>query len=228
MKIPKARKLPSGNWFIQMRLNGKSVPGTFPTEEAAYAWARSYKEAHHVGRNNVHHERLLRGVIDDIETVQNDKGQMICVATELEHINNMDGNSFEEYCASLLLLTNYFNAASIRITKKAVDYGADIIIRCFDGFGISIQCKRQKAGVNIAAIQEVTASKKHYNTDAAAVITNSYFTRSAKELAKDNGVALFDRKMLIKLIEKKIRILYAERGSQWTDLLKELKMIDNV
>ena len=34
MKVPEPRKLPSGNWFIQLRLNGKSIPITAesPTE----------------------------------------------------------------------------------------------------------------------------------------------------------------------------------------------------
>ncbi len=33
MKIPKARKLPSGAWFIQLRLDGQSVPVTEDTEK---------------------------------------------------------------------------------------------------------------------------------------------------------------------------------------------------
>lgn len=32
MKVPKARKLPSGNWFIQLRINGVSIPITAETE----------------------------------------------------------------------------------------------------------------------------------------------------------------------------------------------------
>ncbi|NLU24114.1 MAG: site-specific integrase [Clostridiales bacterium] len=32
MKIPKARKLPSGSWFIQLRIDGQSVPVTAQTE----------------------------------------------------------------------------------------------------------------------------------------------------------------------------------------------------
>ena len=33
MKVPKARKLPSGNWFIQLRLDGQSIPVTASTEK---------------------------------------------------------------------------------------------------------------------------------------------------------------------------------------------------
>ena len=33
MKVQKARKLPSGSWFIQLRLDGKSIPVTERTEK---------------------------------------------------------------------------------------------------------------------------------------------------------------------------------------------------
>ena len=33
MKVPEPRHLPSGSWFIQMRLNGVSVPVTAPTKK---------------------------------------------------------------------------------------------------------------------------------------------------------------------------------------------------
>lgn len=33
MKVPKARKLPSGTWFIQLRLGGESIPVTASTEK---------------------------------------------------------------------------------------------------------------------------------------------------------------------------------------------------
>ncbi len=43
MKIPKARKLSSGTWFIQLRLDGKSIPVTGETEALAQAKALSIK-----------------------------------------------------------------------------------------------------------------------------------------------------------------------------------------
>lgn len=43
MKIPKARKLPSGSWFIQLRIDGRSVPITQPTEEKCEAMAMAVK-----------------------------------------------------------------------------------------------------------------------------------------------------------------------------------------
>lgn len=43
MKIPKARKLPSGNWFIQMRLGGESITVTAATEKACTRDAAAIK-----------------------------------------------------------------------------------------------------------------------------------------------------------------------------------------
>jgi hypothetical protein len=43
LKIPKARKLPSGMWFIQLRLDGESIPVTALTEKACENEARYIK-----------------------------------------------------------------------------------------------------------------------------------------------------------------------------------------
>lgn len=43
MKIPKIRKLPSGNYFCQLRIDGQSISITEPTEELCEAKAIAYK-----------------------------------------------------------------------------------------------------------------------------------------------------------------------------------------
>lgn len=43
MKIPKARKLPSGSWTVQLRLGGESITVTKPTEREAVAEALAIK-----------------------------------------------------------------------------------------------------------------------------------------------------------------------------------------
>jgi len=44
IRIPKARQLPSGKWFVQLRLDGKSISITEPTERAAVAKAMAIKD----------------------------------------------------------------------------------------------------------------------------------------------------------------------------------------
>lgn len=43
MKIPKAKKLPSGSWFCRVRINGQDIPITRPTEKEAVAAAMAIK-----------------------------------------------------------------------------------------------------------------------------------------------------------------------------------------
>lgn len=43
IKVPKPQQLPSGNWFIRLRLNGESIPITEQTERACLEKARAIK-----------------------------------------------------------------------------------------------------------------------------------------------------------------------------------------
>jgi len=43
IRIPSARQLPSGNWFVQLRIDGRSIPITKPTEKEAIAEAMAIK-----------------------------------------------------------------------------------------------------------------------------------------------------------------------------------------
>ena len=50
MKIPKPRKLPSGSWFIQLRLGGESIAVTEPTEKQCIKTAQLIKAEHLAGK----------------------------------------------------------------------------------------------------------------------------------------------------------------------------------
>ena len=50
MKVPKPRKLSSGNWFIQLRLGGESVPVTEPTEKQCIKSAQIIKAEYLAGK----------------------------------------------------------------------------------------------------------------------------------------------------------------------------------
>ena len=227
MVIPKVRQLPSGNWFVQIRMNGKSISKTFSTETEATLWAQTYKATFKNKEIKSQYDDLLLGIAKKQKAtpIPEDK-RLPTIAGELELVDKMDGVAFEKYCKNLLLLSGCFRGGTIRLTKAACDYGADLIIECLDGKRVSVQCKRLQDSVRIDAIQEVVASKQHYNTDVAAVITNSYFTKQAKLLATENGVALIDRKELTKLIQVKIDVLEEIYSSnQWEGFLNTLEII---
>ena len=50
LKVPKPRKLSSGKWFIQLRLNGESISITEPTEKACIRTAQLIKAEHQAGK----------------------------------------------------------------------------------------------------------------------------------------------------------------------------------
>lgn len=50
MKVPEPRRLPSGQWYIQLRLGGKSYPFTYPTPRECRDAARTFKSDYLAGR----------------------------------------------------------------------------------------------------------------------------------------------------------------------------------
>lgn len=118
---------------------------------------------------------------------------------EMDEIDNvMDGFDFEKY-AGKLLSDNGFE--KVYVTKCSNDFGVDIIAYK-DDIKYSIQCKKYSSTVGINAVQEVIASKVMNDSHVAVVLTNNYFTKSAKELANKNNVLLWDRDKLERLIEE--------------------------
>ena len=67
MKIPKAKKLPSGTWFIQLRLGGESIPVAARTEPECKKQAALIKAEYQAGVRDVSGKRgntTLRSAID--------------------------------------------------------------------------------------------------------------------------------------------------------------------
>ena len=113
--------------------------------------------------------------------------------------NNFDamtGEEFEAYCA-LLLVKNGFNSAEV--TKASGDQGIDVLAKK-DGISYGIQCKCYSSDIGNKAVQEVFAGRRYYDCHVAVVLTNRYFTQSAKSLAKKNSVVLWDRDKLMELV----------------------------
>lgn len=61
MKVPTPRKLPSGTWFIQLRLNGKSVPVSAATKKDCIRQAELIKAEHRSGKRVVCKTSLTLG-----------------------------------------------------------------------------------------------------------------------------------------------------------------------
>lgn len=110
----------------------------------------------------------------------------------IEDIDKMDGFQFERYLSELFHRHGY----KVKVTPKSSDFGVDLLLKKDKG-KIAVQAKRYKNKVGIKAVQEVKAGMDFYEADKAWVVTNSYFTSSAKNLAKKTNVRLIDRNELM-------------------------------
>ena len=102
-----------------------------------------------------------------------------------KEIDVMSGIEFETYCANTLQDAGW----TCRVTKASGDQGVDIIAMKGER-KVAIQCKRYKNTVGNSAVQQVFAAKAHENADYAVVVTNSDYTKAARELAKSTNVGL--------------------------------------
>lgn len=113
-------------------------------------------------------------------------------------IDQMDGQEFEWFVAKVLAKIGFQN---VQVTKASGDYGVDII--AYDnGVKCAFQCKRYTGTLGLQPIQEVSAGARYYGASIAYVITNSYFSENARNLADRIGVKLWDRNSLNYLINR--------------------------
>lgn len=129
------------------------------------------------------------------------------LAARLEHFNPnkfvtmylvdaMDGFQFEDFLVKIFQTIGY----DVKETKRTQDQGADLFVTRF-GKSIVIQAKNYSGSVGNSAVQQAISAKTFYACDEAMVVTNSYFTKSAKELAESAMVRLVDRSELQKYLD---------------------------
>ena len=99
--------------------------------------------------------------------------------------DDMDPIEYENMCAEIL----DENGWNTRITSASGDQGVDVFAEK-DGESVVLQCKRYSTPVGNKAVQEAHAGKGFMGTTTAAVVTNSSYTQSAKQLAASLGVLL--------------------------------------
>jgi restriction system protein len=126
---------------------------------------------------------------------QNKKRKQRLRESGIDEIDAMDGIQFEHYLAELYLTKGY----AAEVTSASGDYGGDLLLSK-DGKKVVVQAKRYSKSVGIKAVQEVIGAKAYYSGDDAWVVSNSFFTKAAKELANKSKVTLIDREQLIDLI----------------------------
>ena len=105
-----------------------------------------------------------------------------------ENADEMTGVEFEQYAARLL---SENGIEVLEETRATGDFGADFVLM-LNGERTVLQCKRYARPIGVKAVQEALAAMPYYKCSKAAVITNSTFTRQARELAEESGAILWD------------------------------------
>lgn len=114
-------------------------------------------------------------------------------AAGMDEVDRMSGYEFEKFLEVVFKRLGY----AVERTSYVGDWGGDLVF-VKDGARTVVQAKRWKGKVGVRAVQEVVAAKGKYGCNDAMVVTNSTYTAQATELARANGVRLWDREDLIK------------------------------
>lgn len=128
----------------------------------------------------------------------------------LQYFLRRDGKKYKDRAAAgvefehemcRILKKNGFR--EIRMTKTSGDFGADILAKR-NGLTFAIQCKYYTGSVGVDAVQQASSGCQYYEADLPVVVTNSYFTRNAVQLAEQTGVVLWDGEWLRKHKHRRI------------------------
>jgi len=92
---------------------------------------------------------------------------------------------YENWCAGQLRKNGWMT----RLTPPTGDQGVDIIAEK-NGIKLALQCKYYSNPVGNTAVQEIFAGISFHGANYGAVVTNSTYTVSAKELANSSGIKL--------------------------------------
>ncbi len=121
----------------------------------------------------------------------NEAKRLKALKLSTDEIDTMPGKEFEVYVARWLKDQGY---EDVTLTEY-YDHGADIIAKK-DGIKWGIQVKRYSNIVRLEPIRQAVLALKHYQCDQAMVITNSFYSSRAKELANQHNCVLIDGQYL--------------------------------
>lgn len=106
--------------------------------------------------------------------------------------DEMDGAEFEWFCAELLERLGHTH---VEVTQESGDGGIDVL-SVYAGEHYAIQAKCYGGNVGVKAVQEAYTGRDFYECEIGAVMTNSYFTRQAVNMAEKLDIELWDRDVL--------------------------------
>lgn len=112
--------------------------------------------------------------------------------------DSLNGTGFESLLQRLYEKMGYV----VRITGRTGDQGGDLVaIKDTERLLIQAKCYKN-VSVGNSAVQEAFAAMSHYECNKSSVVTTSYFTKEAYELAKSTGVKLIEKRDLQEYLKK--------------------------
>ncbi len=126
---------------------------------------------------------------------------------ELQQIDQLTQVEFGRYCEKLLEKIGY---SDINNTVNSDNQGLDLLAT-MGTTSYGFQCRKHSSVLGNSVVQQALAGKTFYKLDKVSVISNNYFSASAKQLALEGNVELWDRDTL----KEYLRDIYsAERNSK--------------
>jgi restriction system protein len=116
-------------------------------------------------------------------------------ALELSNIDNFNRTEFEDYIIRLLTHRGF----KVETTGNSVYLGVDFIAQKND-LKYAVQIKQQTSPVPRLLVSDIDREKHRYDCNRVMLVTNSYFSEDAIELAKSTGCELVDRDALAKWV----------------------------
>ena len=134
-----------------------------------------------------------------VKSKENRSNDMVQESVTIFDIDRLTGVQFEKFIEELLDANGYSDA---QVTGKAGDQGGDILANK-DDEKLIFQAKNYALNRKITntAVQEVLGAIAYYGADKGIVVTNSFFTSSAIELAEVNNISLWDRRIVTQMLE---------------------------
>jgi hypothetical protein len=123
---------------------------------------------------------------------------LVSARAGMAEIDRMSGTEFVRH----LEIVFRGDGASVQHTSASGDYGADLVLTK-EGTRTVVRVKRTSSPVGPASVREVATARPYYGVQAAMVVTNSFFTTNAINLARSNQVSLWDRQTLAAFLAKR-------------------------
>jgi HJR/Mrr/RecB family endonuclease len=114
-----------------------------------------------------------------------------------ESLDVMSGPEFERFLAGLFAHLGY----RVQEVGGSHDFGADLLLS-YRRRRTVVQAKRYSVPVGIGAVQEVLGGIQHYHADRGIVVATTEFTHSARILALEASVELWNRQQLLEAMAR--------------------------